>query len=104
MEQILLEILTKEATKGNKPSNTYKQQSLARVAETVSLKFGVECVPAHVENQLKTIKFTWNIITTLQNKSGFGWDDTLKMITADREVADQQVTIHYLYRPYRFPL
>ncbi|PHU13592.1 hypothetical protein BC332_14797 [Capsicum chinense] len=46
----------------------------------------MDCSSKHVENHLKTTRSTWSTIQTLLNKSGLGWDDNLKMITASPEV------------------
>ncbi|PHT33967.1 hypothetical protein CQW23_25767 [Capsicum baccatum] len=46
----------------------------------------MDCSSKHMENHLKTIRNTWSAIQTLLNKSGLGWDDNLKMITASLEV------------------
>ncbi|PHT36898.1 hypothetical protein CQW23_24598 [Capsicum baccatum] len=48
----------------------------------------------HVENRLKTIRNTWSTIRTLLNKSGLGWDDNLKMITASPEVYVVHIQAH----------
>ncbi|XVE71178.1 hypothetical protein DITRI_Ditri10aG0130000 [Diplodiscus trichospermus] len=67
------------------------QESFVRVAKEISQKFGVECLPDHAENHLKTVKKKWTTITTIRQKSGFGWDDNLKMITAEKNVYDEEV-------------
>ncbi len=52
MNVMLLNILEDEALKGNKPSNTFKPQSFARVAKKISKKFEVTCLPEHASNRL----------------------------------------------------
>ncbi|KAL9380593.1 hypothetical protein Peur_026250 [Populus x canadensis] len=61
MSHMLLDILAEEALKGSKPSSTFKAES-----------------------------FVKGIITKLKNKSGFGWDDCLKMITISKDVYDEE--------------
>jgi len=53
----------------------------------------VQCEPKHVDNHLKTVKKEWGIITKLKNKSGFGWDDCLKMITVSKDVYNEEVNV-----------
>ncbi|GMY32799.1 hypothetical protein FCV25MIE_28041 [Fagus crenata] len=91
MENLLLEILADEALQGNKPSNIFKPSSYRKVVEAINEKFGVDCSQKHVENRFRTLKGNWNTITELCQKSGFGWDDDLKMITCDRNVYDEAV-------------
>uniref|UniRef100_A0A2K1XCF9 Myb/SANT-like domain-containing protein n=1 Tax=Populus trichocarpa TaxID=3694 RepID=A0A2K1XCF9_POPTR len=93
MSHMLLEILAEEALKGSKPSSTFKAESFVKVATEISQKFNVQCEPKHVDNHLKTVKKEWGIITKLKNKSGFGWDDCLKMITVSKDVYDEEVKI-----------
>ena len=83
MENLLLEILAEEALQGNKLSNIFKLSSYRKVVEAINEKFGVGCSQKNVENQFRTLKGNWNTITELYQKSGFGWNDDLKMITCD---------------------
>ncbi|KAI5556705.1 hypothetical protein BDE02_18G053700 [Populus trichocarpa] len=94
MSHMLFEILVEEALKGNKPSSTFRAESFVKVATEISQKFNVQCEPKHVDNHLKTVKKEWGIITKLKNKSGFGWDDCLKMITVSKDVYDEEVKAH----------
>jgi phosphopantetheine adenylyltransferase len=63
------------------------------VATEVSQKFNMQCEPKHVDNHLKTVKKDRRIITKLKNKSGFDWDDCLKMITVSKDVYDEKVNV-----------
>ena len=46
MSHMLLEILVEGALKGNKPSSTFKAESLAKIATEISQKFNVQCETA----------------------------------------------------------
>ncbi|XP_030473383.1 uncharacterized protein At2g29880-like [Syzygium oleosum] len=100
MERVLLEILADEASKGNKPSSAFKPSSIARVVDTISERFGVHCQPEHVENHLKTMKSNWKTIQMIRGKSGFNWDDNLKMIIAGKKEFDEYVTVHPSHEKY----
>lgn len=94
MSHQILEILAEEAQLGNKPSNTFKHSSFVRVAEAISGKFRLPCEPKHFENHLRTIKDAWGIIMKIRNqKSGFGWDDNLKMIVCQKRSYDKEISI-----------
>ncbi|KAF8022266.1 hypothetical protein BT93_G2419 [Corymbia citriodora subsp. variegata] len=86
MEHVLLEILANEATKGNKPSSTFKPSSIARVVDTINDRFGISCELDHVEKHLKT--------------SGFNWDDKLKMVIAGKKEFDEYVSVHLSHEKY----
>jgi len=81
MSHMIFEILVEEALKGNKHSSTFKSESFLKVAIKISQKFNVQSNSKHVENHLKTVIKEWGIIIKFTNKSSFGWDDCLKMIT-----------------------
>ena len=93
MNVMLLDILEDETLKGNKPLNTFKPQSFARVAKEISKKFEVTCLPEHASNRFRTIKTTWKTIQSIRNNSGFGWDDNLKMIRCDKNTHDEYVMV-----------
>ncbi|KAM3247797.1 hypothetical protein P3L10_009564 [Capsicum annuum] len=54
----------------------------------------MDCSSKLVENHLKTIRNTCSTIQTLLNKSGLGWDDNLKMITARPKVYAVHIQAH----------
>ncbi|XP_050277696.1 uncharacterized protein LOC126719155 [Quercus robur] len=74
MHEMMLRILTEEATKGNKPSNTFRAGSFALVAKEITAQFGVEGHPSYVDNRMRTLRTMWSTIQTLRKKSGFGKD------------------------------
>ena len=101
MQNLLLEILANEALHGNKYSNIFKHASYAKVAKAITEKFIIECTPKQVEHRFKTLKTNWNTIALLRNKkSGFGWNDDLKMITCDRTMYDKEVAVRNFYFLY----
>ncbi|KAF3626009.1 hypothetical protein FXO38_29492 [Capsicum annuum] len=86
MEYLILEILADEVKQGNKSTTQFKASSFNRISNAINEQLGMNFTSKHVENHLKTIRNTWSTIQTLLNKSDFGWDDNLKMITASPEV------------------
>ena len=97
MENLLLEILADEALQGNKSSNIFKLSSYRKVVEAINEKFGIDCSQKNVENHFRTLKGNWNTIIELRQKSGFEWNDDLKMITCDRNVYEEAVTVRNLF-------
>ena len=96
MHETMLRILALEAAKGNKPSNTFKAGSFVLVAKEITAQFGVECHPFYVENWMQTLRTIWSTIQTIRKKSGFGWDDNLKMITCDAKTYQEEVMVWLL--------
>ena len=93
MHEMMLRILTEEAAKGNKPSSTFRAGSFALAAKEITAQFGVECHPSYVNNRMRTLRTMWSTIQTLRKKSGFGWDDNLKMITCDTKTYQEDVMV-----------
>ena len=93
MHETMLRILAQEAYKGNKPSNTFKARSFALVAKEITAQFGVECHPSYVENRMRTLRIMRSTIQTITKKSGFGWDDNLKMITYNPKTYQEEVMV-----------
>ena len=93
MHEMMLKILAEEVGKGNKPSSTFKAGSFALVAKEITAQFGVECHPSYVDNRMRTLRTMWSTIQTLRKKSGFGWDDNLKMITCDAKIYQEEVMV-----------
>ncbi|XP_050289469.1 uncharacterized protein LOC126727638 [Quercus robur] len=100
MHEMMLRILTEEAAKGNKPSNTFRAGSFALVAKEITAQFGVECHPSYVDNRMRTLRTMWSTIQTLRKKSGFGWDDNLKIITCDAKTYQEEVMAHQKHAEY----
>ena len=93
MHSTMLRLLAQEAAKGNKQSSTFKASSFALVAKEITAQFGVECHPSYVENRMRTLRTMWSTIQTTTKKSGFGWDDNLKMITCDAKTYQEEVMV-----------
>ncbi|KAL4644247.1 hypothetical protein ACB092_02G150800, partial [Castanea dentata] len=100
MHTVMLRLLAEEAAKGNKPSNTFKAGSFTLVVKEISAQFGVECHLSYVENRLRTLRTMWTTIQTIRKKSGFGWDDNLKMITCDAKTYQEEVRAHRKHAEY----
>ena len=93
MHTTMLRLLAEKAAKGKVPSNTFKAGSFALVAKEISTQFGVECHPSYVENRLWSLRTMWTTIQTIRKKSGFGWDDNLKMITCNAKTYQEEVMV-----------
>ena len=93
MHETMLKILVQEAAKGNKSFSTFRVGSFVLVAKEITTQFGVECHPSYVENRMRTLRTMWSTIQTIRKKSGFGWDDNLKMIICDAKTYQEEVMV-----------
>ncbi|KAL9357073.1 hypothetical protein Peur_050326 [Populus x canadensis] len=108
---MLLEILVEEALKENKSSSTFKANSFVKTQKTNRTELHEFCEiltgPDRKPVQTEPVRFgyirffacgqssqncekEWEIITKLKNKSDFGWDDCLKMITVSKDVYNEE--------------
>ncbi|XP_056688451.1 uncharacterized protein [Spinacia oleracea] len=81
MSKVLLEFLAEEVRKGNRPNNSFRTSSFVAAAKNISDLFHTTCTADHVENHMRTVRAAWGIISKLRGTSGFGWDDSVKMVT-----------------------
>ncbi|XP_056682887.1 uncharacterized protein [Spinacia oleracea] len=81
MSKVLLEFLAEEVRKGNRPNNSFRTSSFVAAAKNISELFHTTCTVDHVENHMRTVRATWGIISKLRGTSGFGCDDSVKMVT-----------------------
>ncbi|XP_021717393.1 uncharacterized protein LOC110685218 [Chenopodium quinoa] len=100
MSKELLEFLAEEVRKGHRPNNTFRTSSFIAAAKTISEKFHTTCTADHVENHMRTVRTTWGVISQVRGRSGFGWDDNVKMVTASPNAYEayiQQYPSHEKY-------
>nr|POE60116.1 hypothetical protein CFP56_33277 [Quercus suber] len=91
MHSMMLRLLAQETAKGNKLSSTFKADSFALVVKEITTQFGVKCHASYVENRMRTLRTMWSTIHTIRKKSGFGWDDNLKMVTCNAKTYQEEV-------------
>ncbi|XP_021776113.1 uncharacterized protein LOC110739945 [Chenopodium quinoa] len=99
MSKELLEFLAEEVRKGHRPNNAFKTSSFIAAAKMISEKFHT-CTADHVENHMRTVRTTWGVISQVRGRSGFGWDDNVKMVTASPNAYEayiQQYPSHEKY-------
>ncbi|KAF8414081.1 hypothetical protein HHK36_002080 [Tetracentron sinense] len=101
MEMVCIETLTNEYNKGNKRDNGWKPQAYQTVVNAIYEKLGISLNKEQVRSRIKRWKKEYLAISTLLDQSGFGWDDTKKMVTADDSVWDEYLKSHSDARPYR---
>uniref|UniRef100_A0A803NF15 Myb/SANT-like domain-containing protein n=1 Tax=Chenopodium quinoa TaxID=63459 RepID=A0A803NF15_CHEQI len=75
----LLEFLVEEVRKGHRPIHTFRTSSFIAAAKMISEKFHTTCTADHVKNHMRTVRTTWGVISQVRGRSGFGWDDNVKM-------------------------
>jgi hypothetical protein len=124
-DKFLLDFLLKEKKKGNTSDNSFKAPLFARIASKLEEKFpgaaGGKKTGEKVQGRwqkvcthifffftnISQLKSQYKIVNTLQQQSGFGWDEEKKMVTADKDVWNWYLESHPEAKPFRdkpFPL
>ncbi|KAJ8420621.1 hypothetical protein Cgig2_024211 [Carnegiea gigantea] len=96
MAKELLTFLANEVQKGNRPNKSFKSSSFVAVANAISKKFKVKCLPEHIDNHLKTVKNAWTNNLILGG--------ILKMITISPTVYNTYTEICNAVHHLRFSL
>uniref|UniRef100_A0A803N088 Myb/SANT-like domain-containing protein n=1 Tax=Chenopodium quinoa TaxID=63459 RepID=A0A803N088_CHEQI len=82
-----------EVRKGNRPNNTFRTCSFVVVAKKISEKFRTLCTADHVDNHMRIVRANWGIISKIRGNSGFGWDDTVKMVTSSNNAYNTYIQV-----------
>lgn len=86
-DQFLLTFLADCAKNGEKHGKLFKGPTLEKAAKAVSEKFDEICTSTNVDSRLKTVRKKYGHIKTLRERSGWAWDEELKMIKVDKDEA-----------------
>ncbi|POW15488.1 hypothetical protein PSTT_02126 [Puccinia striiformis] len=71
-----------------------KGEGWSQVAKEMKAEFGIEFQIEHLKNQKNDLRKIFINTEFLRNQSGFGWDDSTKMITADSDTWDELIRAH----------
>ncbi|OCB87770.1 hypothetical protein A7U60_g5093 [Sanghuangporus baumii] len=110
-EAIMVDILKQAKDEGQQSENGWKKQVFERVVEALDgtelssggVRKGVE----QVKNRYQRFKAEYRDVKKLRDASGFGWDDTLHLVTATADVWERYLAVHKDSRKWkerRFPL
>ena len=58
---------------------------------------GIDYSDKQVRNKVTSLKGRWKLVLEVAAKSGFGWDDELKCVTADEETWDELIKVSDSY-------
>ena len=79
-------------------NNACWEEAITKVKE----KTGLEPTASNAKNKYKNWRTRYREVKQLLSMSGFGWDDTLKMVTAEDDVWDNLEQVNLAYQLYWF--
>ena len=80
--------------RGNKADRTFNEQAWADMIESFNEKFGLKFNKNLLEDQYTFLMKQHGEISNLINHSGFTWDESQQMVTADNDVWEAYVKVH----------
>lgn len=107
MDQVLLNALCEEATKGNRHDGSWTTEAYSNVVEALCQHIGPHMTKQHIKNQMKTLKDHFAESYDLFNGlSGFAWNPSTKRFEAEKEVWEdlKRVSHNFFIKYFSSPL
>ncbi|KAF8395486.1 hypothetical protein HHK36_019432 [Tetracentron sinense] len=101
MDRYLIDILLDQVHRGNKIGQAFSKQAWKHIIGSFNTQFGVRFDKEILRNRYKTFKKQCHDIKIILNQSGFDWDITRQMLTADDNIWDDYLELHPDARQYR---
>ncbi|OVA18483.1 Myb/SANT-like domain [Macleaya cordata] len=101
MDNYLIDIMIDHVHKGYKIGKTFHREAWMYMLELFNTKFGLQLDKEVLKNRYKKLRTQYNAMSTLLSNSGFRWDETRQLVTADDSVWDDYLKEHPEARSYR---
>lgn len=96
MDRYLIDLLLDHVHRGNKFGQTFISQAWIDMVASFNSKFQSDHDKDVLKNRYKHLRKLYNDIKNLLENSGFSWDETREMITAEDHVWDAYTKVNYL--------
>uniref|UniRef100_A0A2N9H6K4 Myb/SANT-like domain-containing protein n=1 Tax=Fagus sylvatica TaxID=28930 RepID=A0A2N9H6K4_FAGSY len=100
-DQYFIDLLLDHVRRGNKTGHVFSKQAWAEMIAQFNTKFGFKYDTDVLKNRFKRFRKQYNEIKMLVEQSGFKWDETRHMVTADDNVWAEFIKAHPDMVPYR---
>jgi len=95
MDHYLIDLLLEQVHRGNKLGQTFITQAWIDMVTSFNAKFNSHHDKDVLKNRYKHLKRQYNDVKILLQLSGFSWDETREMVTADDHVWDAYTKVNY---------
>ena len=94
-----IELLLDQVLRGNKIGHKFVSEARIEMVRLFNAKFGCRHEKDGLRNRYKHLRGQYNDIKVLLDQSGFSWDETGEMVTAEDYVWDSytKVNFHLLF-------
>lgn len=93
MDHCLIDLLLDQVLRGNKIGQGFITQAWIEMVTSFNMKFGSHFDKDVLKNRYRHLRRQYNDITSLLEYSGFCWDDTREMVTAEDYVWDSYIQV-----------
>lgn len=94
MELYFIDLMIDQVQRGNKVTHTFTEQAWADMIESFNGKFGLQCSKNFLEDWYICLMKQYDDISSILNRSGFMWDESQQMVTAENNVWEDYVKVH----------
>uniref|UniRef100_A0A2N9HVL4 Myb/SANT-like domain-containing protein n=1 Tax=Fagus sylvatica TaxID=28930 RepID=A0A2N9HVL4_FAGSY len=101
MDRYLIELLQDQVLRGNKIGHGFVAEAWIAMVRLFNAKFGSHYDKDALRNRYKHLRRQYNDIKVLLDQSGFSWDETGEMVTAEDYVWDSYTKVYPDARSYR---
>ncbi|RVX18770.1 L10-interacting MYB domain-containing protein [Vitis vinifera] len=91
MDHYFIDLLLDQVLRGNKIGQGFITQAWIEMVTLFNMKFGSHYDKDVLKNRYRHLRRQYNDITALLEHSGFSWDDTREMVTAEGFVWDSYI-------------
>ncbi|KAJ6876851.1 hypothetical protein NC651_029765 [Populus alba x Populus x berolinensis] len=101
MDRYFIDLLQNQALIGNKIGHELTTEAWVELTRLFKAKFGSQYDDSILKNQFNHLRARYNDIKFLLEQSGFSWDETRDMVTAEDCVWDSYTKVYPHVRSYR---
>ncbi|PWW78328.1 hypothetical protein C7212DRAFT_345150 [Tuber magnatum] len=100
--ETLLKTLHEEALQGEKAENGFKKKAWITARAALRDLYGIELEVSQLKSRWANLKKDYEIFTTIENNSGFGWDKEKEIPTAPDSVWDSYLKAYPEAEKFRY--
>lgn len=97
MDCYFIDLMVEQASGGNKVDEAFSEQAWAHMVTSFNDKFGLQCDKYFLENRYMFFMKQYNDISNLLNYSGFAWNESQQIVTADDHIWEAYIKVHFLF-------
>ncbi|KAK0583103.1 hypothetical protein LWI29_033432 [Acer saccharum] len=102
MDRYFIDIILEQLNKGNTFDDPlFRQRAWKEMNSLFSAKFNFEYHKDVLKNRYKTLRNLYRAVKSLLDWTGFNWDETRQMVTADNSVWEEYIKVHPEARSFR---